>query len=152
MVKKTDYTLQPTVSVVLNTATALSGKEKADLLEETFRLTRTVCTMLEKKGVKYNFVSNAVLAGSSAELSVSDEGLGTRHFSGILEYLGRATYGSTMTMEALLEKEARRQNSTGKILITPTGEGLHSRSLARLREAASGNLLILNAQEVNAWS
>jgi len=152
MVKKTDYTLQPTVSVVLNTATALTGKEKAEMLEETFRLTRTVCSMLERKGVKYNFVSNAILAGSSAVLSVSDEGLGNRHFGGILEYLGRATYGSALSLETLLEKEARRQTSTGKILITPDGEGLHGKAMARFREAANGNLLVLNAQEVKAWS
>ena len=81
----------------------------------------------------------------------SAEGLGQRHFYGILEELGRATYSRRMTLEELLEKESRRQSSAGRILITPGGETFHSPAFHRLRESAAGQVLILRGTEVAQW-
>lgn len=146
MVKKYDYTLEPTVSVVLNVDDGEAvGTE---LFETSFSLARTVCSMLEKKGVKYSFASNTVLAGMPTDPGAVSEGLGQRHYAGILEHLGRATESHGVTFTGLLEKEAQRGTAAGCILITPGAGEEPPRALGRLREACGGNLLILRASEV----
>ena len=149
MVKKYDYTLEPTVSVVLNVDT--QSPESEELLETCFSLARTVCAMLERRGVKYSFTSNSILAGAPFDSGATSEGLGQRHFMGVLEHLGRATATCKISMERLLEKEACRGTADGRILITPGGENESVRAVNRLREAAGGNLLVLRAAEVASW-
>lgn len=149
MVKKYDYTMEPTVAVLLNVD---AGQENQDeLLEVCFSLARTVCSMLERRGVKYSFTSNSVLAGAPLDPGATGEGLGQRHYMGILEHLGRATRTCNVSMERLLEKEANRGTAAGRILITPGGEHEAVRAVNRLREASSGNLLVLRASEVASW-
>jgi len=148
MVRKNDYTLEPSVSVLLNVDTSLPNRP--EVLENTFSLARTVCSMLEKQGVKYSFSSNAIFSGGSSSLNSATEGLGIRHFSGVLERLGRASYEPGASLAQLLDREVFRQTSSGRILITP-GDTIPPRMLHRLREASGGNLLILNASEVAAW-
>ena len=149
MVRKNDYTQEPSAAVILNVETGREGRE--EVLETCFSLTRTVCTMLEKKGIRYSFVTNAFLSGGEAGLGNAADGLGERHYRGILEQLGRASYQTAMPLEGMLEREAARPTSAGRILITPGGEPLPQRSLHRLREAAGGRLLILNGSEAAQW-
>ena len=148
MVKKQDYTLEPSVAVVLNIDS--DHEEREELLERCYCLTRSVCAELEKRGVKYSFLTNAYLAGRFG-VPESREGLGARHFSGVLEQLGRAVSSPRMSFEALLEKEARRQSSAGRILITPGEETLPARAAGRLRESAGGLVLVLRGTEVESW-
>lgn len=149
MVKKYDYTLEPTVSVILNVDTQDADAEP--LLETCFSIARAVCSMLERKGVKYSFSSNAIPAGAPIDSGAAGEGLGRQHFMGVLEHLGRATYMYNVSMSMLLEKEALRGAAAGCILITPGGDGECTHSINRLREAAGGNLLVLRATEVASW-
>lgn len=149
MVKKFDYTLEPTVSVLLNVDAGESGQE--ELWETCFSLTRTVCAMLEQRGVKYDFSSNSTLAGTHSDPGAAGEGLGPRHYFGILEHLGRATYNRSISLDRLLEKEARRSTAAGRILITPGTQPENERALNHLREASGGNLLVLRASEVGLW-
>ena len=146
MVKKYDYTLEPTVSVVLNVDTIHPDREA--LVETCLSMARSVCARLEKQGVKYDFTSNAVLAGDPMDQGSLGEGLGERHFNGVLEHLGRATSAHHLSASQLFEKEARRHGAAGRILITPGGELEDARGMNRLREASGGNLLILRAKEV----
>lgn len=149
MVKKYDYTMEPTVAVVLNVDSGQT--DLTQQLEVCFSLARTVCSLLEQRGVKYSFTSNSILAGAASDPGSTSEGLGQRHFMGVLEHLGRATYTYNVSMERLLEKEANRGTAAGRILITPGGEEEPVRALNRLREASSGNLLVLRASEVVQW-
>lgn len=149
MVKKYDYTLEPTVSVLLNVETQAQNGE--ELLETCFSLARTVCGMLEHRGVKYSFASNSLLAGAPTDPGATGEGLGRRHFMGILECLGRATYSNNISARRLLEKEASRGTAAGCILITPGGEDEPVHAITSLREAVGGNLMILRASEVVSW-
>jgi len=146
MVKKSDYTMEPSVAVLLNVDTNVPNKE--ELLERCFSLTRSVCDLLEQRGIKYTFTTNALLAGRVFVSGAAAEGMGQRHFTGVLEQLGRATYSSGLNLEQMLQKEALRQTAAGRILITPDREGDTSRALGRLREASGGRVLILRASEV----
>lgn len=145
MVKKYDYTMEPTVNVLLNVE-GYHGQDQ--LLEVCFSIARTVCELLETKGVKYRFASNCELAGTPSYSSSGMEGLGKHHFSAILEHLGRATSVITLPLSELLEQEAKRHSSAGCILITPGLDREPIRPVNRLREASGGNLLIIRALEV----
>lgn len=146
MVKKSDFTQEPSVSVILNVDTDLKSKEK--LLENCFSMTRSICKQLEDRGIKYTFSTNSLLAGGGGASGAASEGLGPRHFNSILEQLGRATYSPSISAEKLLEKEFLRQVTSGRIIITPADEIAPSRTLSRLREAAGGRILIIRASEV----
>lgn len=151
MVKKYDYTLEPAVTVLVNVESLDEGREER--IERSLSLARTVCETLEERGIQYDFATNSVIAGAMSDQSVSGEGLGRRHFMGILESLGRATYAVSVPADALLEKSAASGygSARGRILITPDETALSRHALARLREAASGNLLVINASEVAPW-
>ena len=149
MVRKNDYTQEPSAVVILNVESARDDRE--EVLETCFSLTRTVCSMLEKEGVRYSFVSNAMLLGNDESKGSAVDGLGERHYRGILERLGRASCEPADSLEHMLERETARPTSAGRILITAGGEPLPQRALNRLREAAGGRLLILNGAEAAQW-
>ncbi|MBE6960868.1 MAG: DUF58 domain-containing protein [Ruminococcaceae bacterium] len=151
MVKKYDYTLEPAVSVLLNIESISDGCDEE--LERCFSLARTVCSTLEERGIQYDFATNAVIAGAMSDLSTMSEGLGQRHFEGILEALGRATYSVSRSADKLLSGAASAGygSARGRILITPDRTALHPQILNRLREVSGGNLLVIAASEVEPW-
>ena len=151
MVKKYDYTLEPAVSVLVNVESTEDGS--GEQIERCLSLARTVCETLETQGIQYDFATNAVIAGAMSDMSSMSEGLGGRHFTGILEALGRAAYSTTVSADALAEKSAASGygSARGRILVTPDRSALSPRALARLREAAGGNLLVIDASEVAPW-
>ena len=151
MVKKYDYTLEPAVSVLLNIESTAENRE--DVIERCFSLARTVCGTLEERGIQYDFATNAVIAGAMSDLSSTSEGLGQRHFEGILEALGRATYSVSGSADKLLSGSASSGygSARGRILITPDRTAIHQQALNRLKEAAGGNLLVISAEEVGPW-
>ena len=149
MVKTYDHTAEPTVSVLLNVDS--EEPEREELLEKCFSLTRTVCRTLEDRGIAYDFLTNADLLGAETERTELGDGLGTQHFTAVLECLGRASYYTRFSAEQLLENALETRETRGRILITPGAEFAQSQSLRRLRELSDGNLLVLRAAEVAAW-
>ena len=146
LVKKPDYTLEPTVSILLNVESDLHSQ--TEIMETCFSMVRSVCETLERQNCRYSFVTNARLAGRMDEASSPIEGMGRSHFDGVMEQLGRATADPTMTFTMLLQKELQRQTSAGRILITPGGEELNDPYIERLREVAGGQMLRLTGKEV----
>lgn len=151
MVKKYDYTVEPAVSVLLNIDSA--SDDCGDEIERCFSLTRTVCETLEEQGIQYDFATNAVIAGAMSNLSSMSEGLGQRHFEGILEALGRAIHAVSGSADQLLLGSASGGcgSERGRILITPNRTAISLQTLNRLREVSGGNLLVISAEEVGAW-
>lgn len=151
MVKKYDYTLEPAVSVLVNIESTAEDREEQ--IERCFSLARTVCGTLEERGIQYDFATNSVIAGAMSDLSSMSEGLGQRHFEGILEGLGRATYSVSGSADKLLAGSAAAGygSARGRILITPDRTALRPQALNRLREVSGGNLLVIAASEVAAW-
>ena len=145
MVKKFDYTLEPSVSVILNIES--SAEDRETRLEQCFSLVRSVCAELEEKGVKYDFRMNAVARGSVRASDYFSEGLGRGHYYGILEYLGRATYMTRCACPVMLEKAATSAVSgRGVVLITPGGDPETEACARRFAEQGGGTLLILTAK------
>ncbi len=146
MVKKNDYTVEPSVSVLLNVDTDL--RNDREICEVCFQLARSVCAALEKKGMRYSFSANAHLAGYSRNAD-GIAGMGQRHFRGILETLGRSLPESDVSLQVLLEQELQRPESCGRILITPGGSEADSAYVARLREF--GPLVVIKGTEAALW-
>ena len=145
MVKKNDYTVEPSVSVLLNVQTDLV---EAETLESCFRAARSVCQALEKAGIRYSFSSNAILLGYKHSNS-GVSGLGQKHFASVLDVLGRACGETTVSFEQLLEKELQQPGITGRIVITPGGEETNSRLLSRMGDGAG--FLLITGKEACSW-
>ncbi len=148
MVKKYDYTLELTATVLLNIETTRAeGWEKR--LEQCFSLTRTVCEALEEKRIPYRFVTNAGAAGALSQWSQVSDGLGGGHLSTILEGLGRATYDPLRPFVMTLDRCARHaEQGRTHILITPQREGDWLPALRRLEQLSGSPALILTPEEV----
>ncbi|MBE5784658.1 MAG: DUF58 domain-containing protein [Clostridiales bacterium] len=151
MVKNYDHTMEPTVSVLLNADTR--SEESAELIERCYSITRTVCEALEARKIKYAFRTNAIISGSRRGLTDTREGLGERHFYGILEGLGRATHDASSSLGGLIREALRPtgDSTNGYILITPERPKRYRKEIARLRERSGGRLLVISAEEVGVW-
>lgn len=151
MVKNYDHTMEPTVSVLLNADTR--SKNGEELLERCYSIARTVCEALEEKKIKYAFRTNAIISGSRKGLTDTREGLGERHFYGILEGLGRASLDASSTLGGLIYDALRPtgESTNGYILITPEQPRRYMQEIARLRERSGGRLLVITAEEVGTW-
>jgi len=148
MVKKYDYTLELTATVLLNIETdRTTGWE--DRLEACFSLTRTVCETLEEKRIPYRFVTNAGAAGALSQWSQVSDGLGGVHLSTILEGLGRATYDPLKPFAFTLDQTARHaEQGRTHILITPQRQGDWLPALGKLEQLSGSPALILTPEEV----
>ncbi len=151
MVKNYDHTMEPTVSVLLNADSR--SKNSEELLERCYSIARTVCEVLEEKKIKYAFRTNTIISGSRRGLTDTREGLGERHFYGILEGLGRATHDASSSLEGLIRDSLRHSenNTNGYILITPEQPTRYRKDIARLRERSGGRLLVITAEEAGTW-
>ena len=138
MVMKFDYTLEPSVCVMLNVDDPGAAP---DALEQCFSLTRSVCRKLEDQGVKYGFRTNVRISGGMDAWYTISEGLGQRHFQGILEGLGRATYASAFPCRRLVEQAAGSHDTgSGIIFITPGGDPGPERDAQWLADTLGGTL------------
>ena len=142
MVKQSDYTVEPSVSVIVNVQTDLTYWEEP--LENCFRAARSVCELLEQKGIHYSFSTNTRLLGRRHTNS-GISGLGQRHFHDVLEMLGRSCREYTSTLDQLLEQELQRPGYSGRILITPGGGETNTHLIGRLQE--SEPLLVVKGTE-----
>lgn len=148
MVKKYDYTLELTATVLLNVeCDRTEGWEER--LETCFSMARTVCETLEDKRIPYRFVTNAGAAGAIALWSQVSDGLGAGHLSTVLEGLGRATYDPLRPFAHTLEQTVRHvEQGRTHILITPQHSESWQWELSRLEQLSGARALILTPAEV----
>jgi uncharacterized protein (DUF58 family) len=146
-----DHTMEPAVRVLLDVGArrGLEQKQQEQRLEACLSLARTVCRILENRGAKYSFATNAVMAGFVPECAEVREGLGARHFSAILEALGRATGYASMTTEQLVLHAAIPGTVCGYILLTAgqADSAIQAAQMLRQKEASSGGLLVLAVED-----
>ena len=137
LVKEFDHTLDLSVTVLLDVALHNDPQGEA-LIEECFRLARTVCETLEQQRIQYGFLTNAMAAGALGHWQSVTEGLGESHLMAILEGLGRATYDHVEDFEETLERAARMaEQGRSHVIITPVKDE-RVQAGARLLEARTG--------------
>ncbi|MBR2521123.1 MAG: DUF58 domain-containing protein [Oscillospiraceae bacterium] len=141
-VKNYDHTTEPSVSVILD----VSGGDN-ELSERCFEIARAVCARLEKQGAKYDFSMNAAMAGSMRVDCRIPEGMGSRHFYGIMECLGRATYDVLFPVKKLVEERVRYASAHGVILIVPRKDA-GAEAVAAAAQRSGCSVLTLAAKEM----
>lgn len=146
MVKQFDYTTEPSVTVLLNVE--CEDADRDELIETCFSLTRTVCRMLEERGIKYDFLTNANTSNAFSEWSYIDEGLGIKHFLTILEGLGRAFYTSIEPFKTTVKKIADTFNMRSLIVITPCKLHEHKNLLESIYGQNTKYVLMISASEI----
>lgn len=134
MVKEYDHTVEPVLSVLVNVD--VDSENKKELLEKCFSVARSVCSNLESKGISYDFYTNALMVGGPENEYTINEGVGSRHFIRVMEFLGRSSYVHTFSANELLAyAEKCGGKERGKIIITPDDIAISS---------VEGQLLVLN--------
>ena len=141
MVKQYDYTTEASATVLLNVECAEEDKEQR--IETCYRLTRTVCRILEERKIKYDFYTNATTSGAIADWAYIGEGLGEKHYFTIMEGLGRASYRFTEPFSAMV-KRMKSRGVKALIVITPTDR---ERIMTQLSRENAMQALILPAEE-----
>jgi uncharacterized protein (DUF58 family) len=146
-----DHTMEPAVCVLLDVGPQ-GGPEQTqqpERLEACLSLARTVCRLLEERGAKYSFATNAVMAGFVPDCAEVREGLGARHFAAVLEALGRATGYASMPLERLALQAATPGTACGYILLTagPADAAIQAAQMLRRKAADAGGLLVLAVED-----
>lgn len=116
MVKQYDYTTELVVTAVLDVSPAVGKVIHDEEFERCYSLMRSVCQYLEKKNIEFDFASNARLAGMDRDKKHLQSGVGKQHLRGILELLGRASYGTFQTFEKTLESVILPQASARSVI------------------------------------
>lgn len=118
MVKEYDHTIEPVLSVVVNTQS--TNELTSSQMEKVYSMARSVCSNLESKGISYSFYTNAQMAGGSGDMSSVNDGTGAHHFTKIMERLGRSMYNSALSFEKIMYHARKSDGSDrGIIIITP---------------------------------
>lgn len=149
MVKQFDYTAEPTATVMLDVNSTCEAEEKERRLESCFSIARTVCEMLEARGIQYDFITNASTGNALFKWSYIAEGLGRGHFLAILEGLGRASYFPTETFAETIEKiHAKRNMNRSTILIMPERDPTKEKMAEKLQEQGGARVAFLYGEEI----
>lgn len=145
MVKNYDHTLDLSVTVLLNVAHG-DIENAHEKIEACFSAAHSVCKALEEQRIKYGLITNATAAGAIGLWSQVGDGLGDVHLSTILEGLGRATYLSTDTFEAIAGRALRRDEAgRSYIVITPELNEHDAATISRLESLKGGRVLTIEA-------
>lgn len=141
-VKQFDHTSEQTAVVLLNVRGA-----KRELLEECFRLTRSVCEQLEQKKIPFALRTNGNLPGPVGKLFFVPEGLGAAHLNTILYGLGRADSTTFYSFRTLVRQALRhRKQNDAYIVITPPLEPEDRSAVGQLEAMAGNPVCVLEAE------
>ena len=150
MVRCQDYTVERTVTVMLNANTFAFGSYGARMLEAALALCRGVCEALEEQRIPYAFISNARCLGMPDGFGEVGDGLGKAHLATVLEGLGRADSTFRDTLEGLFDRAlSRAAVGRGHIFITPVRNDLHPELLQRLRAATGEAPLSITGEDLD---
>lgn len=146
MVKNYDYTIDLSVSIILNVYDVDGLTLNHARMETAYSMTRSVVEALEERAISYSFYTNATAGGMTGPFKHITDGLGSAHRNAILEGLGRATY---IASESFMEMADRITRSADKgrsyILITTNYPPLYEQQIIRLKEMTGGEVLVLRA-------
>ena len=130
-----DYTVERTVTVMLNADTMAFGTYGAQMLDGALSLCRGVCEALEHRRIPYSFITNARCQGAPDGFGEVGDGLGQAHLNVVLEGLGRADFaGSGDRLEELFDRALSRASlGRGHVIITPVERDLRPELMEKLR-------------------
>lgn len=143
MVKQYDHTSEPAVTILLS----VEGGNQEEI-EVCYSIVRTLCETLEKKGVRYDFFTNALMVGAPRACRHTGEGLGKQHFNTIAEGLGRARYSSVEPLRTTLRHAAKRVGDGSTLVVLPVRDASADVNLQWFLAQTGGVLRVITPQEV----
>jgi len=148
MVRQYDYTLEPAITVILNTSIP-PVPPRYHKVEACLSLARTVFEELDNIGAKFAFLTNARSSYTERWNNVPD-GLGAGHMNELLGGLGCASYATTReSFGSMLEKAINKcEQGRSHIILTPEEDESISPLLIRLREVSGGQVLVITPDGV----
>lgn len=150
-----DYTVEHTVTVMLNASTFAFGTYGQRMFEKALSLCRGVCEALEERRIPYALITNARCLGAPDGFGEVGDGLGQAHLDVALEGLGRADFaGSGDKLEELFDRALSRASlGRSHVFITPVHNDLRPELLEKLRVATGESPLAISADGVDVdWS
>lgn len=146
MVKQFDYTTEMVVTVFLDISKTKGKTTSSEDLENCFSLARTASQYFEQKKIPFEFVTNAFIAG--IQTNRTEQSLGKAHLRLILEKLGRATYETTATYEAMIDNfMTSHEKNRSIIIITPQREVTKQILAEKLQERTMSPLTFLYGED-----
>jgi len=147
MVRQFDHTIDPAISIMLDVEDKIRAGS-AERKELAFSMTRSVCQNLENQGMKYDFITNSTTADAFSKWSYMPESIGLRHFSVIMEGLGRADYNHTGSLRRLAERFVeKRLYDRFVILVTVKSKADVSSEIAAIENNIGGKVFVMSAEE-----
>ena len=145
-----DYTVERSVTVLLNYDTFAFNDYGEEMLERCLELCRGVCEYLEEQRVPYALLTNGCAAGMPDGFGEVPGGLGRAHLMTALEGMGRADGRRWATLNALFDRAlAGAAPGRGHIFVTPVRQDVHPELIEQLRRATGEMPLVLVAEEVS---
>ena len=149
MVRQFDYTIEPSVSVMLDINASPEAENASELIESCFSLARSVCMILEEKSIRYDFITNATTANAISRWSYMAEGQGSRHYYAILEGLGRASLRAFESFSSTITRiVGKQEQNKATIIITPDRNAEKRRLADRLQNQNGGKAVFLYGEDV----
>ena len=143
-----DFTVERTVTVMLNAHSFSFGSYGKQRLEAALSLCRGVCEALEERRIPYALITNLRTLGAPDGFGEVGDGLGQAHLATALEGLGRADYDYRDTLNGLFERAlSRAAPGRGHIFITPVKEDAKPELLQKLRVATGEEPLVITGEE-----
>ena len=143
-----DFTVERTVTVMLNAHSFSFGSYGKQRLEAALSLCRDVCEALEERRIPYALITNLRTLGAPDGFGEVGDGLGQAHLATALEGLGRADYDYRDTLNGLFERAlSRAAPGRGHIFITPVKEDAKPELLQKLRVATGEEPLVITGEE-----
>lgn len=150
MAKKYEYTHEPTVTVVLNTALP-PYPPRYDEAETCFSVARSVFEELERNKVKYSFITNTLSSYSQGRWGQLGDGMGRKRLDMLRGWLGCASYATNGAFDDLLERAiCKTEQGRSYIIITPNIGEEYRNALDRLRALSGGNILVVTPESASA--
>jgi len=148
VVKQFDYTTEMVVTVFLDVSVVKGKTLTPEQFECCYSLTRTVCQFLNDQKIPFEFITNTTLDGVLSLPKQSIQSLGTPHLRSILEQLGRASYGTNATYEAIIDQLSQNQDrNRSTVIITPQRDTLKGQLTQVFREKTTGSLLFIYGED-----
>ena len=148
MVKQFDYTLEPKITVLVDSSVKDKIGEYAEHIETCLSLACGVCHYLEQKKISYDFICNAFLRLGVKSDNYLPEGLGQKHLDTVHEWLGRSTYYPNETFSHTLERLLTKQEKNrSTILIIPQKDAEKSALINRFAHVSGSSILTLYGED-----
>ncbi len=116
MVKEFDYTMDLSVTILMDVYLHWSEGAHTEELEYCFSLARTIAEFMEQKRVSYRLLTNAYIGDlNKVSESVSEAGQGSHHFTTLLFTLGQATSNTFGSVDDLYDMVVQKYSGENAI-------------------------------------